>query len=162
MGPLMALSPARGAHFFENDAIASVRRAFCLRCPGVMFRNPPPEPTTTTTTTNIIQMNNTSPLVGIPTRSKCNTLQYFCCLNLNPCNSFAKSSRAQNGLPRAALRPCAKPIPCRVQIDVLFEIVAPATRCPPYASPGGSPDHSAPTCNPCGRRRTWAPPGRSR
>ena len=113
-------------------------------------------------TTNLIQMNNTSTLVGFPTHSKCHTLQYFCFLNLNPCNTFTKIPSAQNGPPRVAPRPCAKPIPCRVQIDVLFEIVAPAMRCPHHASPGGSPDRSASTCNLSGRRRTWDPSGRSR
>jgi len=107
-------------------------------------------------------MNNTSTLVGFPTHSKCHTLLYFCCLSLNPCNSFTKIRGAQNGSPRVAPLPCAKPIPCRAQIDVLFEIVAPATRRPHYASPGGSPDHPAPRCNPRGRRRTWDPSGRSR
>ena len=118
--------------------------------------------TTTTTTTNTIQMNNTSTTVGIPTDSKCYTLQYFCCPNLNPCNCFAKITHTENAPPRAPLRPCGKPIPCRLQIDVLFEIVAPATRRPHYASPGGSPDHPAPRCNPRGRHRTWDPSGRSR
>ena len=116
----------------------------------------------TTTTTNTIQMNNTSTPVGVPTDSKRHTLQYFCSLNLNPCNSFTKITGTQNAPPGPPLRPCAKPIPCRVQIDVLFEIVAPATCRPPYVSPGASPDHPAPMCNPRGRRRTWAPSGLSR
>ena len=38
-------------------------------------------------------MNNTSVLVGFPSDSKRNTLQYFCCLNLNPCNRFHENSR---------------------------------------------------------------------
>ena len=94
--------------------------------------------------------------------SKSDALHYFCSLNLNPCNRFAKSARARNAPPRPPPSP-------------LRQTYAPASpnRCPLR---NHSPCHAAPTpdqtcrClrpprfrfNPRGRCRTWAPPWLSR
>ena len=53
-----------------------------------------------------IQTSNTSTTVGFPTRSKSDTLQYFCSLNLNPCNSFTKIRGSQNAAPRPPTALC--------------------------------------------------------
>ena len=64
---------------------------------------------------------------------------------------------AQNAPPPPPLCLCAKPIPCRIQIDAVFKIIAGNVRRPHFTSPGRSSSPPASRSNPRGRRTTWAP-----